>query len=98
MRVVPSAVSFSTRWSICQLPCVYSSVPASLFQVSDTQDRFKLQSQSAIGPYSLVSNWNHCSQQRPQLLRSLEALRLERPRGSARMVNTISLVTLTSAT
>ena len=38
---------------------VHNSILASLFQMSDTQDRFKLQSLSAIGPRSLVSNWNH---------------------------------------
>ena len=67
MGVVRSAASFSTRWLVRQLPCVCNSLPASLFQVSDTQDRFNLQSQPALGPYSLVSNWNHCSQQRHQL-------------------------------
>ena len=97
MGLVRSAVSFSTRWLVRQLPCVYNNIPASLFQVNDTQDRFTRQSHSSIGPCSLVSNWNHCSQQRPRLLRSQEALRLERPCGSARVASTISLVTLTSA-
>ena len=59
MGVVRSAVSFLTMWLIRQLSFVHKSTLASLFQVSDTRDRFTLQPQPATGSYSLVSNWNH---------------------------------------